>query len=264
MKLLQGRGLARKKLAVIQADVAKLTKVPCLVDIVVGLDASSHAYADLKGKEAQHLGIRFRKIALPKNTSQEEMATLINDLNEDPEVHGILMQLPLPEHLDARRVISFIAPEKDVDGLLPDSPVQSPTVQAIVTLIKQAFALPEGKTASLLVNSDAFYNGIREALHREGIRIVEDSQDADIVVVAKGKPGFLTQSMIKDGATVIDVGITMQQGKTAGDSAPDVGRKAGFITPVPGGVGPLTVAYLFENLLSLYEKYKGDKENSGK
>lgn len=251
MRILEGKTLARTMLRQVKANIATLPQPPGLVALLVGNDPSSVLYLGLKEKTAKTLGVAMQVFRLPQEALQTQVIDLIKQANQDIGVQGILLQLPLPEHLNVHELIAHIDPRKDVDGFLPSSGVVSPTVQSIIALIKQGMPHAKGATAALLVNSDAFYAGIQEVLTTEGIELIDDMVSADIVVVAKGQPGCLRARMIKEGALVVDVGISVVNGQTVGDSAPDVQKKAGALTPVPGGVGPLTVAFLFKNLYGL-------------
>lgn len=249
MKLLKGRALAKSILRMVKEEIAALSFRLGLAVIIVGDDPSSHLYVSLKEKTAKDLGIMVKVFRLSAQSGTQKVKALIQTINRDSAMHGILLQLPLPADINAPEVIAAISPAKDIDGFIPSSDIVSPTLQAILRLLKKASAHLEGARAALLVNSDAFYHGLRQALEARNILLAQDTISADIVIIAKGKPGFLQAAMIKEGAIVIDVGITIENGKTVGDSAPDVLTKAGALTPVPGGVGPLTIAYLFSNLL---------------
>ena len=256
MKLLNGRPLAREILERLKKEIAALRKKPGLAAILVGSNPASQLYVSLKEKAANELGVFFHKIVLPDNASTDEVLAAITQANEDKAIHGILIQLPLPSPIDTTLVITAIDPAKDVDGFLRASGMPSPTVQSIFTLLDQAGDM-KGKSAALLVNSEAFYQGLTGGLFARDMRVITESDKADVVIVVKGKRNFLRENMIKEGAVVIDVGITVFHGKTVGDSAPGVREKAGAFTPVPGGVGPLTVAYLFKNLVELTRRSEG-------
>lgn len=251
MTLLKGKAIADSMLRDLTDKIARLPQPPGLAAILVGNDPSSLLYIGLKEKTAQELGVSIQIIRLPQEATQDQVIQAIGQANNDPAVQGILLQLPLPEQVNTQELIAHIDPKKDVDGFVPSSGIVSPTVQSIIALIKKGMPNCKGAKAALLVNSDAFYAGIKEALAQEGIELGDDTVSADIVVVAKGQPGFLRPEMIKEGAMVIDVGISVLNGNTVGDSISEVEQKAGLITPVPGGVGPLTIAFLFKNLYSL-------------
>lgn len=254
MKLLKGKKLAATLFATIKREIKGLPVKPGLGAILVGDDPSSHLYVALKQKTAAALGVVFKKEVLNTSASPDEVIAAIEAFNADRSIHGILLQLPLPLHLETATIIEHIDPAKDVDGFLPGSQVVSPTVRSIISLLQHAGVSLEGKTAALLVNSDAFYQGLQDELARVGVMLNEDTLRSDIVIIAKGQPNFLRAAMIKKGAIVIDVGINVVEGKTVGDVARDVCKKASVLTPVPGSVGPLTVAYLFSNLVALTKR----------
>lgn len=251
--MLDGRPLARDILKRLKKEIAVLRKKPGLAAILVGSDPASQLYVSLKEKTAKEIGVFFRKIVLPDDASTDEVLAAITQANADKAIGGILIQLPLPSQINTTLVMTAIDPAKDVDGFLCASGMPSPTVQSIFTLLDQAGDM-KGKSVAILVNSEVFYQGLTGELFARDMRVIQESDKADVVIIAKGKRNFLRENMIKEGAVVIDVGITVFHGKTAGDSAPGVREKASAFTPVPGGVGPLTVAYLFRNLLSLAQR----------
>ena len=227
---------------------------PGFAALLVGNNPASLLYISRKEKIAKELGVYFENIHFPETASDGEIIQTIKALNANSSIHGILLQMPLPGRSSLENIIKSIDHKKDIDGFLPESGIDSPTVQAIISGLKLASITLAGKKAALLVNNEAFFQGIREAVEKEGIEVIDEAIRADIVIVAKGMPGYLSASMIKKGAIVIDVGINMIGGKTVGDSNPDIAEKASFLSPAPGGVGPLTIAYLFENLICLAKK----------
>lgn len=254
MKLLRGDRLALVIQASLQKEIKLLPVKPGLGVLLIGDNPSSQLYVEIKEMLARMFGAAFTVKAFPSDISTQEVYQAIDQFNHDKTIHGILLQLPLPKHLPADDIIARISPQKDVDGFLASSGVLSPTVQAILTLLHEAGVPLNNKTVCLLVNSEAFYQGLKEALISLGMSIIQDSSVADVVIVAKGQANFLHAAMLKQGVTIIDVGINVVKGKTVGDSASDVRQKAFALTPVPGGVGPLTVAYLFKNLVELSKR----------
>lgn len=254
MKLLNGRPLAKKILEALKKEIADLPAKPGLAALLVGNDPASHLYVSIKERVAHDLGVHFRNITLPEDTSQIKLIETIKQLNNDPSIHGILLQLPLPKGFDTQKIIQAISPQKDVDGFLRQSGITSPTVEAIMDLLKESKIALKGKTACILVKSSEFLEYMQDALEQKGIGVADDAANADIVISAMGKPSSLPAQKIKRAAIVIDVGINVRGGKTVGDVGTDVVEKAGFLSPVPGGVGPLTVAHLFKNLLVLAKK----------
>lgn len=254
MKLLSGRKLAHAILSQVKNEIKTLPVVPGLGIILIGDNPASKLYVSLKTREAENLGVYVRNIKLPESASFEEAAAAIKNLNGDSSVHGILLQLPLPSHLDTSSLIALIRPEKDVDGFLSSSFVSSPTIRAIQDTLRMIPFSLKGLKGCLLVKSEVFREKIAEMAEEEGVDVVDNVKEADIVIIAKGIPECLRADMVKEGVIVIDVGINMINGKAVGDSDPDIAKKAAFLTPVPGGVGPLTIVHIFENLVLLTKK----------
>ena len=242
-----------------------------LAVILVGNDPASTVYVGNKKKACEYTGINSKSFELPEETTQEELMKLIKDLNEDDSVNGILVQLPLPKHLDEDKVIRAISPDKDVDGFHPESVGRlsigvpgfvSCTPAGVIELLKRSGTVLDGANAVVVGRSNIVGKPMSVLLLRENATVTichshtknlkEICKAADILVVAIGQPKFIDGSYIKEGATVIDVGIHRIDGtkKLCGDvdfdSAAEV---AGKITPVPGGVGPMTIAELMNNCL---------------
>ncbi|MGL9717187.1 MAG: bifunctional methylenetetrahydrofolate dehydrogenase/methenyltetrahydrofolate cyclohydrolase FolD [Wolbachia sp.] len=247
---------------------------PCLKVILVGSNPASQVYVRNKQKKAESIGISSETIVLPDNILEDELVAKINELNEDPSVHGILVQLPLPNHINASRVINTVNVEKDVDGfhdenigrlvkgekncLIPCTPKGS------LHLIKLVESNLSGKNAvvigrSNIVGKPMFHLLLQEnctvtILHSQSRDLAEYCSKADIVVAAVGKPNFVQKDWIKEGAIIIDIGINSVniegQPKLVGDvDFGGVKEKAKAITPVPGGVGPMTIAFLMMNTI---------------
>ncbi|MBN8216911.1 MAG: bifunctional methylenetetrahydrofolate dehydrogenase/methenyltetrahydrofolate cyclohydrolase FolD [Spirochaetes bacterium] len=252
-------------------DALRLKGVhPCLCVILVGDDPASRVYVRNKGKACQEVGILSREHRLPASASQGELLTLVESLNRDPSVHGILVQLPLPKGIDPKPVLDAIDPAKDVDGFHPvnvgrlmiGEPLFPPCTPAGVLRLLEHAGVPlaganavvvgrsniVGKPAALLLlQKDATVT----LAHSRTRDLAGLCRRADILVAAIGKPRFITADMVRPGAAVIDVGINrLPDGKLAGDvdEAP-CAQVAGWITPVPGGVGPMTITMLLENTL---------------
>lgn len=253
MKLLDGRNLAERKIAKLKRHISTMQTKPALGAILVGDDPSSRLYLSIKKERARELGIAMKTISLPSDISEEKLAREIEKLNDNKHIQGILLQLPLPAPLSADNAVARIKPSKDVDGFHKSSGVAPPLILAIYDLLRETKENLKGKGACLFTKSEALHRAIKEALAREGIRIISDPRKADIIITAIGRPSSLKASMIKKGAIVIDVGITRKGKRVRGDAAPDVRKKAGYLSPVPGGVGPLTVVNLFSNLVELSE-----------
>jgi len=277
-KIIDGKAAAARIKDGLRNSVAALANqgvVPGLAVIIVGDDPASRVYVNLKKKACAELGLYSEEHALPATASQAELISLVQRLNVDPRVHGILVQLPLPDGLDEQAVIQTIDPDKDVDGLHPvnmgrlviGSPGPVPCTPAgVMALIEEAGAAVKsaecvvvgrsnivGKPMALLLLAA---HGTVTVCHSRTRDLGTVCRRADILVVAVGIPGLVTGRMIKPGATVIDVGTSrLPDGKLAGDveflSAVEV---AGAIAPVPGGVGPMTIAMLMRNTVQAAEK----------
>ncbi|HDR1525737.1 TPA: bifunctional methylenetetrahydrofolate dehydrogenase/methenyltetrahydrofolate cyclohydrolase FolD [Pasteurella multocida] len=246
---------------------------PGLAVILVGVDPASQVYVGSKRKSCAEIGIQSKSYDLPETTQESELLALIDELNADTTVDGILVQLPLPKHIDSTKVIERITPEKDVDGFHPYNVgrlcQRIPTLRActpygVMKLLETTGIDLHGKHAVIVGASNIVGRPmVLELLlagctvtvtHRFTKDLAHHVRQADILVVAVGKPKFIPGDWIKAGAIVIDVGINRQEGKLVGDVEYDVAlEKAGYITPVPGGVGPMTVAMLMFNTLSAYE-----------
>jgi len=254
----------------VEQRVSEGQRRPGLAVILVGDDPASEVYVRNKNNACEKVGFKSEALVLPANTEQPELEALIDKFNEDPEIDGILVQLPLPEHLDSDALLERIKPDKDVDGFHPFNigrlaqrlPLLRPcTPKGILTLLESTGQTVRGKDAVIVGASNIVGRpmGLELLLagctvtttHRFTQNLPEKVSNADIVVVAVGKPGLVKGEWIKPGAIVIDVGINrLENGKLVGDVEYDVAaERAGWITPVPGGVGPMTVATLMENTL---------------
>ena len=248
--------------------------VPGLAVILVGDDPASEIYVNNKGKGCAEVGIHSETIRMNAETTQEELIGTIRRLNEDPSVNGILVQLPLPRHLDENAVLAEIVPEKDVDGfhllnvghlMTGTEGVVPCTPKGALKMIRSTGIDLNGKEAVVIGRSNIVGKPMAMLLLQENCTVTmchsrtkdlaAHTRNADVLVVAVGKPGFVTGDMIKPGAVVIDVGINRVNGKVTGDvdfeSASEV---AGWITPVPGGVGKMTITMLLENTVEAVER----------
>ena len=258
--------------------VAQGKRAPGLAVILVGADPASQVYVGSKRKSCAEIGIVSKSYDLPETTTEQALLELIEELNQDAEVNGILVQLPLPKHIDSTKVIEQISPEKDVDGFHPYNVgrlcQRIPTLRActpygVMKLLETTGISFYGKHAVIVGASNIVGRPMALELLLAGCtvtvthRFTEDLashiRQADILVVAVGKPKFIKGEWIKEGAVVVDVGINRIEGKLVGDVEFDIAaQRAAYITPVPGGVGPMTVAMLMQNTLSAYEKQQGD------
>lgn len=271
MKIIDGKMISTQIKDELKIEVEKMKeegKNTVLAVIQVGNDPASTVYVGNKKKACAYIGIESRAFELPEETTQQELLSLVEKLNQEKEVDGILVQLPLPEHINEERVINAIHPDKDVDGFHPESVGRlsigqkgfvSCTPAGIIELLKRSGIEIEGKECVVLGRSNIVgkpmamlllrENGTVTVCHSRTKNLKEITKRADILVAAVGKPKFLTADYVKEGAVVIDVGIhRMENGKLCGDVDFDsVSPKTSFITPVPGGVGPMTIAMLMHN-----------------
>ena len=272
-KIIDGKALASRIRSSLKNDIQKLSRekgyLPGLAVILVGKDPASQIYVRNKEKACKEIGIESRVIYMEENISQDELLREINTLNNYKSIHGILVQLPLPSHIDEDAVISAIDPMKDVDGLHPVTTgklfvgqmgFEPCTPKGIITLIKETGQDITGKHAVVIGRSNIVGKPVAIMLLRENATVTichsktkklkEISKNADILVVAMGRPESIDDGYIKEGAIVIDVGTTRVDGKLKGDVVFDKAvHKAGWITPVPGGVGPMTITMLLKNTI---------------
>ena len=281
-KIISGKEIARQIRDELNDKVAGLAKeglVPGLATVLVGEDPASRLYVGMKNKAAGEAGIHSRQVTLPSATSEAELLALVDELNADPRIHGILVQLPLPKQVDEAKVLLAIDPEKDVDGFHPvnvgrlatgDPDVLAPcTPRGVIEMLLRSGADPSGKhvvvvgrsnivgkpMAFLLLRRAPGGNATVTVAHSRTADLGATTRLADILVVAVGWAGLVTGEMIKPGAVVIDVGTnrvddpTRERGyKVVGDVEFDSAKEvASAITPVPGGVGPMTIAMLLAN-----------------
>ncbi|MBD8599896.1 MULTISPECIES: bifunctional methylenetetrahydrofolate dehydrogenase/methenyltetrahydrofolate cyclohydrolase FolD [unclassified Pseudomonas] len=281
-KLIDGKAIAANLRQQIAQRVAQRRqqglRTPGLAVILVGSDPASQVYVSHKRKDCEEVGFISQAYDLPSETTQTELTDLIDRLNDDPAIDGILLQLPLPEHLESSSLLERIRPDKDVDGFHPYNvgrlaqriPLLRPcTPKGIMTLLESTGVDLYGKDAVVVGASNIVGRPMAMELLLAGCTVTVThrfTQDlaghvgrADLVVVAAGKPGLVKGEWIKEGAIVIDVGINRQDdGKLVGDVVYDTALpRAGWITPVPGGVGPMTRACLLENTLYAAETLHG-------
>ena len=270
--LIDGKKLAEKICAEVAREAAELPRKPCLAAVLVGDDPASEIYVRNKERDCQKCGIDSRRFDLPADTAQEELLSLIDELNRDGGVDGILVQLPLPEHIDESAVIDAISPEKDIDAFHPlnvgkmitGEPALWPCTPAgIMEMFREYGISLDGKKCVMVGRSNIVgrpmgllmlrENGTVIYCHSRTPDLAAMTIQADILVVAAGCPRLITGDMVKPGAVVIDVAMNRdpETGKFFGDVCFDeVEKKASFITPVPGGVGPMTRAMLMKNILT--------------
>ena len=279
-KILDGKLLSEQQYLQLADRVAALRErgiTPGLAVILVGEDPASQIYVRNKEKACERIGVRSFASRLPADTDQETLLGLIRQYNENPDVHGILVQLPLPGHLDEAAALAEILPEKDVDGfhiqnagkLMNGLPgVVSCTPKGAMTMIRAAGENLTGKHAVVVGRSNIVGKPMAMLLLQENCTVTvchsrtKDlaafTRDADVLVVAVGRAGMITADMVKPGAIVIDVGINRVNGRVVGDvDFAGVSEVAGWITPVPGGVGKMTIAMLMSNTVDAAERKAG-------
>ena len=269
--ILDGKALAKKIKQQVAAEAASLPRTPGLAVILVGENPASQVYVRGKEKDCQECGIRNLGRKLPADTSEEELLALIAEMNADPAVDGILVQLPLPKHIDEGKVLRAISPAKDVDCFHPENvgemmvgdPICWPcTPFGVMELLREYGISASGKHCVVLGRSNIVGkpmtllllrdNGTVTVCHSKTPDLKEQCLKADILVAAVGKVNLVTADMVKEGAVVIDVAMNRDEnGKLCGDvDYAAVSQKASYITPVPGGVGPMTRAILMKNVLA--------------
>lgn len=283
--LINGKEIAQRVRESVRAETedfkARTGVTPGLAVILVGDDPASKIYVGNKKKACMEAGFNSFEHILPESTTQEELIRLVESLNADPSVHGILCQLPLPKHLSSRDVIAAISPKKDVDAFHPqnvgkimigDYDFLPCTPAGVMELIHSAGISVEGKRCTVVGRSDIVgkpmamlllhENGTVTVCHSRTRNLADECRSADILVAAVGKAKLITGDMIKEGAVVIDVGMNRDEnGKLCGDvDFATAEPKASYITPVPGGVGPMTVAMLMRNTLTAAKLFAGEEK----
>lgn len=252
--------------------------VPGLATVLVGDDPASHSYVSMKHRDCNEVGIASIRVELPADASQAELEAALQQLNEDDAVTGYIVQLPLPRHLDEFSALAAIDPDKDADGLHPTSlgklvlnePGALPcTPRGIVELVRRhgiewkgaevcvvGRGITVGRPLGLMLTRRS-ENATVTLCHTGTRDLADHTRRADIVVAAAGVPGMITADMVREGAVLVDVGVSRVEGRTVGDLAPDVWEKAGWVTPNPGGVGPMTRAMLLSNVVDRAEQLAG-------
>ena len=274
-EIIDGKLLAREIRDNLSLKIRELKRVPSLSVILVGDDEASKIYVHNKQKTALEIGTKCEVFELPESTTEKDLKALIERLNNDNGVDGILIQLPLPSHINSLEIISLISPSKDVDGFSPyntgmvqigsQDAIVAATPKGILAILNSVMGDLSGKHAviigrsnivgkplvGLLLNQDCTLS----VTHSKTKNIQEITKTADILISACGVPGLIKKSWVKEGGVVIDVGISRVDGKICGDTDfNEVSEVASYITPVPGGVGPMTIAMLLDNLYNIAAK----------
>ena len=279
-EIIDGKKVSADIKAELAAEVTELKAKgiePCLAVVLVGEDPASQVYVRNKEEACDLVGIKSIKHTLPVSTGQEELLSLVNQLNDDLSVNGILVQLPLPKHIDEHAVLLAIDPAKDVDGFHPinvgglmigEAPFQPCTPSGMIELLKRYNVEMTGAKAVVIGRSNIVgkpvamlllhNNATVEICHSKTRDLAGETRQADILIAAIGRPKFVTADMVKPGAAVIDVGVNRTEAGLCGDvDFESVKEVAGAITPVPGGVGPMTIAMLMRNSVAAARQQAG-------
>lgn len=271
--ILDGKLTAATVRKQVAENVKRLNDTVTAALIMVGDNQASQVYVRNKQKACDEVGINVESYLLEENTSQKELLNIIDKCNKDPKINGILVQLPLPSHIEEKTVINAISPEKDIDGLnmvnqgklmVGEEGLVPATPKGVITLLKSNNIEIAGKNVVIVGRSKLVgkplamlmlkENATVTVAHSKTVNLKEVTKRADILVAAVGKAKFITADMVKRDAVVVDVGINRFDGKLCGDvDYQAVSEVAKFITPVPGGVGPMTIAELLENILKCYK-----------
>ena len=282
-EIIDGKQISASVKDQVKKEVEELRQqgiIPCLAVVIVGDDPASRVYVNNKKEACAYTGMESREYALNGDTSEEELLSLVKELNEDASVNGILVQLPLPKQIDETKILHAISPEKDVDAFHPvnvgkimvgDYDFLPCTPAGCMDLIRSTGVPIEGKNCVVVGRSNIVgkpmamlllhANGTVTICHSKTRNLAEICREADILVAAVGKANMITGEMVKEGAVVIDVGMNrLPNGKLCGDVEFESAKeKASFITPVPGGVGPMTIATLMKNTLTAAKVQNGLK-----
>lgn len=280
MEILDGKKVSAKVREDLKLEVDNLKKEgikPKLAVIMVGNDLASKVYVRNKNKACEEIGIEYEEFLLDKETTMEELLNVIDNLNKNQNIDGILLQSPIPKHLDINKAFRAILPEKDVDGFHPINAGKLSigekcfvpcTPHGVVKIIEEYNIETEGKNVVIVGRSNIVGKPLIQCMLQKNATVIvchsktrnleEFTRKADILIVAIGKQKFITENMVKEGVVVIDIGINRnEEGKLVGDVDFDnVSKKASYITPVPGGVGPMTVAMLMENVVEAAKQNK--------
>ncbi len=268
-KIIDGKKVAEKFLIDINKKIKESKEKPGLAIVLVGNNPASEIYVNFKEKKAKEVGLHFERHNLDENASQNELLKLIDSLNQNRKIHGMIVQLPLPKHIDEKLIVDSILPHKDADGFTPvnlgnlvndDNRLVPATARACLELIKSTGEKIDGKNAVVVGRSTIVgkptallllqENATVTICHSKTKNLGEHIRNADILVVAVGRPKLIKKEMVKKDAIVIDVGINRTLSGICGDvDFENVKEVAGYITPVPGGVGPMTIAMLLDNTL---------------
>ena len=279
MELLDGKSLSAKIKDEVKAGSDSYKQTPILAVVTVGDDEASKVYVENKRKACEYCDMSMMHFSYPATAKQSEVIKKIKELNKDKSVNGIILQLPIPKKFNSKKILNTISPLKDVDGLTDISQGKIMggnatfipcTPKGILEIFDHYKINLEGKNVVVIGRSDLVgkpimlecinRNATVTMCHSKTVDLKKYTKQADVLIVAVGKKHLIDKSMVKDGVVIIDVGITRIEGKLYGDVNPNVESKASYVTPVPGGVGPMTVAMLLKNTLIAYKLQNKIKE----
>lgn len=259
-RLIDGKKISQQILEGLRQKIKSQSLTPKLAIILVGEDPASLTYVNQKKKRGNEIGVVVEIHSLSQDSIQSEVGALIQQLNSDRSVHGIIVQLPLPSHLDKGVLLNLITPQKDVDGLGENSPFKPATPLGIMELLKRSGVEVSGKKVVVMGQSELVGKPVSKLLEEAGglVEVVDVNtlhpeliiKKAEILVVAIGQAMFVKKEMVKNGVVVIDVGTNQTEAGLVGDVDPEVSSLASKMTPVPGGVGPMTVVMLLKNVIT--------------
>lgn len=266
--IVDGLALAQKIKQDLKIKVQSMNQILTMAIVLVGENRASLSYIEKKRAMASEIGIKTQLVKLPADITQNDLLSVIDSLNQDQEIGGIIVQLPLPENIDSRLILNRVSQIKDIDALSEDALVLSPVVVAVEAILneyqvdltdKKIAILGKGKLVgqpiALWLESLGFDYAIYDRKTKEN-ELLSVLNQTDVLFLGIGKPHFIKPEMVKSGVVIIDAGTSEESGKLAGDADPLCAEVASVFTPVPGGVGPLTVVSLFSNLVTLAEKDK--------
>lgn len=267
MILLDGKNLSAKIKDEIKGNVESYKETPVLAVVTIGDDPASKIYVNNKKKACEYVGMSFLHLSFDETVSEEKVIKKIKELNKDKFINGIIVQLPLPKKFNADRIINTVDINKDVDGFRSGSAYVPPVAYGVMEMFDYYKINLEGKNVVVIGRSKAVgIPMIRECLKRNATvtichskteNLKQYTKNADILIVSAGKKNIISKSMIKKDAVIIDVGINRANKKIYGDVNPNVMDKCSYLTPVPGGVGPMTVVMLIKNTFKAYKKQNG-------
>ncbi len=276
MNLVNGQKMAQNILKNLQKEVSALPFVPVFSDMIVGDDPASISYVKIKSKRAEEIGLKFELLQLPASATTEEVITKLKEIQQDKNLSGLIVQLPLPEHLDRTGILNSIDPKVDVDGL-SEANMESfyagkgkiipPTAAAVMAIIDSLPIEPRKLKFLVVGQGDLVGKPVTFLLKQKSYTVVTADQstndlkkltlDADVIISGTGQPNLINGSMVKPGAILIDCGTAESNGGIVGDiDSKSVADKAGYLSPVPGGVGPVTVAQLLYNVVEVAKTLK--------